>query len=73
VTNNHSELITINPITGVITTIGHAGFPAEDSVDAIAFVCRSQAPAAHHVTLLMMAAGLLVIGMLLRQRLSASA
>ncbi len=73
VTNGNSELITIDPNSGHITTIGHAGVPEEDNVDAIEFVCRQASPAAHHLTLVVIAAGLLAIGVaVLRGRLRES-
>lgn len=67
VTNNNSDLITINPNTGEIMTIGHAGDPEEDNIDAIEFLCVQASPAAGNISLAVIAAGLLAIGMFYRR------
>jgi hypothetical protein len=65
VTQSSRDLITIDPVTGVITTIGPTNSP-DDAVDAIAFRCplAIPAPAMHGVALQFLWLGLLVLGSL---------
>lgn len=60
ITTDNPDLITINPVTGEITTIGETD---SDALDGLAFDCRASAPAMSAVTLVCLGFGLLAIGL----------